>query len=459
MTTCKPLNVAKGTGTLVRPQYAPGLLLEDEDLTSAVDYTRNSMRLMFRSLFGCGVICGLKVSAEFPCGIHRVRVTVASGVALDCSGNPIEVRDATPVEYDWGCATVAGTLWVAVCYVDRCCMPTDVGCSDDESSTKVFRRSLDGYEIRIFECMPECVCSCEKLKERVTTQDPSACCDEHATGTPTTPSPAAVSVPGTPVSTNTVGSGTADSRADDPCNCYKAHNCSECACDCGCSCVVVGKINVVDVAKGTYNVDYSPVRHIRPMLIGAKDCYCPPARGSQEMKSPGQSTQHSFDARGLVDDRIAAVLGSIASRGRRAASLEVSLAQVETDLVTARMLVSKTRRAAEEAEAAGTANAVELKRVAWEAEVAAGNLEAQQKMVARQLEEERVAVAADQSTLARASTERELGLLQAKLSYIDQQVLAASLKGIEAVDLRELTERRSVTADQLLQKTNELVRP
>ena len=53
-----------GSSTLVRPRFSPGLLLRDDDLKVGVDYTRELSRLMFRSLFGCGVICGLKVEAS-----------------------------------------------------------------------------------------------------------------------------------------------------------------------------------------------------------------------------------------------------------------------------------------------------------------------------------------------------------------------------------------------------------
>src|SRR5438874_7512870 len=87
----------RDVSVLERPRYTAGLLLEDTDLTAAVKYTRDMSRLLFRSLFGCGVICGLDVTALLTCNGSKIEVTVASGIALDCSGNPIYVPKAFKV--------------------------------------------------------------------------------------------------------------------------------------------------------------------------------------------------------------------------------------------------------------------------------------------------------------------------------------------------------------------------
>ena len=88
----------RGVSTLVRPRYSPGLLLRDDDLTAGVDYTRDLSRLLFRSLFGCGVVCGLTVSWKENCG--KLVVTVDAGVALTCSGDPIYVPKPVSVTLD-----------------------------------------------------------------------------------------------------------------------------------------------------------------------------------------------------------------------------------------------------------------------------------------------------------------------------------------------------------------------
>src|SRR5690606_16376980 len=112
MKTNKSLPSISGNGSLVRPQYFPGLLLEDEDLTSAVTYTQSIVRLALRSLFGCGVVCGLGVTAAFECERRKVKVTVQKGVALDCLGNLIEIPSAVDLVYDPECEPMPSDLWV-----------------------------------------------------------------------------------------------------------------------------------------------------------------------------------------------------------------------------------------------------------------------------------------------------------------------------------------------------------
>jgi hypothetical protein len=92
-TTMSPdaLITAEGRGSLVRPRFTPGLLLLDEDLTAGVDYTRELSRLLFRNLFGCGVICGLTVTGKEATG-RCLTVDVNCGLALDCVGDPVQVR-------------------------------------------------------------------------------------------------------------------------------------------------------------------------------------------------------------------------------------------------------------------------------------------------------------------------------------------------------------------------------
>ena len=82
---------------LERPRYSPGLILEDSDLTSAVDYTQALSRLLFRNLFGCGVICGLTVKIDTDCGLN---VTVSPGLALDGCGDPLQLPGPVTIAYD-----------------------------------------------------------------------------------------------------------------------------------------------------------------------------------------------------------------------------------------------------------------------------------------------------------------------------------------------------------------------
>jgi hypothetical protein len=262
MTTAKDYVSRCGTGTLERPRYSAGLLLEDNDLTAAVDYTRNMMRLMFRSLFGCGVICGLDVNAELTCNDTKIEVTVGKGVALDCMGNPIEIPKDVPITYDLDCKKPPPSLWVVVCYCEKCCRPRDVSCASDETGHLVKTRIVDGFEVRLYDTRPKCVCSCEPPDKG---QPPaSACCDDD--DTPATAAPAAADSTTTPPP---------DSDLDPSCQCYVDHAEGKCDCDCCCPCVLVGKVTVTDDPLDV-TADATFVRRIRPMLLAYYKCLNPP---------------------------------------------------------------------------------------------------------------------------------------------------------------------------------------
>lgn len=181
MSTVKELvEPKKGTSTLVRPRFSPGLLLQDSDLNSAVDYGRSLLQLMLRNLFGCGVICGYGVTATVDtCNI--LRVTVASGLALDCLGNPIELNTSQTLEVACKCAPdLPCEIWVAIRRRECNSSPREVSCTpEDNTSATVCTRICDGYEIRLFTELPECVCGCAC---KPTSGPPSdGCCSSAST--------------------------------------------------------------------------------------------------------------------------------------------------------------------------------------------------------------------------------------------------------------------------------------
>jgi hypothetical protein len=159
----KPV-IRAGNSSLMRPRFSPGLLLRDDDLNQAVDYTRDLSRLLFRSLVGCGVVCGLKVSTEFKC--EQLVVTVACGVALDCRGDPIHVPDPQQISIDSSCGqTILDEMWVVIRRTEKCCAPRAAACScDDEETPAVCTRERDGYEIRIVQTPPDHACGCIEAK-------------------------------------------------------------------------------------------------------------------------------------------------------------------------------------------------------------------------------------------------------------------------------------------------------
>ncbi|MCV9961724.1 hypothetical protein OIU34_07390 [Pararhizobium sp. BT-229] len=241
-----------GLGTLERPLYSPGLLLEDEDLTSAVDYTRRLTQLMFSSLFGCGVICGLRIiSAEKQCNGSLLKVVVSKGLGLDCFGNPIEVPSDQTVTYDPKCKDFPPEIWVTACYVERHCAPRELSCAYDGGNERAFTRHRAGFEIKLYGRRPDCACSCAK-PEAPPTHDHGDCC-------------------------SSAGESARAASAANPENgdwdCYADHMNGVCSCGRGCNCIVIGKIDLSAEQDGALETalefsDRSMVRQIRPVLMG-----------------------------------------------------------------------------------------------------------------------------------------------------------------------------------------------
>src|SRR3954452_1382938 len=112
ITNNQPLARAKGPSTLARAKFGPGMLLQHDDLEQLSVYTRDLNRLMFRSLFGCGVVCGLVVvTGKTKC--DDLLVTVGCGLALDCSGDPVYVPSPQSIEIEPACiSNETKKLWV-----------------------------------------------------------------------------------------------------------------------------------------------------------------------------------------------------------------------------------------------------------------------------------------------------------------------------------------------------------
>jgi hypothetical protein len=233
----QPLARAKGTSTLVRAKFGPGMLLQHEDLEQVNIYTRELNRLMFRSLFGCGVVCGLVVGTDVKCG--KVSVTVGSGLALDCLGDPIFVPQPQSVVVDEECnPDIPSPLWVVLCGTEKCCAPRTAMCaSDDDEAASVCTRERAGFEIRIMRARPECMCGCK---------------DYEGNDVP-------MGVP------------------DDDCwcanpehPCYQDHYAGKCGCDCkNCDCVLLARLDRIDDDQKhpAWQADHRVRRFIRPMLM------------------------------------------------------------------------------------------------------------------------------------------------------------------------------------------------
>jgi hypothetical protein len=244
------LNTQKGASTIQRAKFGPGMLLQHEDLEQLNWYTRDLSRLLFRSFFGCGVVCGLTVSAKDNCG--NTMVTVAAGVAMNCIGDPIYVqKDVTFAATD-GCDPNNPTpqpLWVWLCSCTKCCGPRTPSCGCDDDSTPACTREVDWYEIHLGADKPECACGCELPSSAAQPQVP-----------PQNPAGAGVGGPNAPA--------TSPCQCADPnSDCYKDHYLGVCGCKCDDSnCVILARLTYEDQKK-TWTTDYSVRRFIRPVLV------------------------------------------------------------------------------------------------------------------------------------------------------------------------------------------------
>jgi hypothetical protein len=213
------------------------MLLHHDDLEQLNTYTRELSRLMFRSLFGCGVICGLAVKTDQKCG--KVFVTVEAGLALDCSGDPVHVPKEQRLSIDEECdPSIPSPLWVVLCGTAKCCAPrTSMCASDEDEAPPVCTRERDGFEIRIVSKLPGCICGCRY-------------------GYPAYPE-------------------TRCKCVDPDLACYRDHYAGKCGCnagdgcDCSCECILLARLD-----KGrtydqdqTWMVDHSVRRFVRPVLM------------------------------------------------------------------------------------------------------------------------------------------------------------------------------------------------
>lgn len=253
-------------GTLERPRYSPGLILEDKDLTAAVDYTRNLNRMLFRNLFGCGVICGLTVGTDRKCGLT---VTIRPGLALDGCGDPVELSRAVEIKLDLKTAEAwekdKKPFWVVLCGKEKYCEPRAVVCDSDEFDHATQQTRIRSHaEVTITRDDPKCVCGCPtRDDERPNAQN----------GNPAV--------------------GGAPAGRDEEDRCQKEHEerveCAEdcgcgSACDCGC-CVLLARVDFDGAER--WAVKHEGIRRlVRPKMVRDRE----PKRADPPAANTGTST-------------------------------------------------------------------------------------------------------------------------------------------------------------------------
>lgn len=260
--------------SLVRPKYSPGLLLQDDDLTAGVNYTRHLSRMMFRTLFGCGVVCGMVVDKPvLKCG--KLTINVGKGMALSCAGDPIEVPATQEIMLDPCSEEIPDTLWIAVKHIETFCEPRAALCPPDEDEPPAAcTRESDGFELRAFAERPPCSCGCKMLPPVPVAAAEAPAAKSKAVTAKAAAKTAkaraeAAAVTGAALEDNTGGSlfneRTRAASNDAPEGCYFPFYDGQCPCaSCDCEWIVLA---VATRKKEAWSVDHSVRRFVRPVLM------------------------------------------------------------------------------------------------------------------------------------------------------------------------------------------------
>jgi hypothetical protein len=242
----KALECKSGMGTLTKARFGAGMLLQHDDLNALSSYTQDLNRLLFRTLLGCGVMCGLVVTLGSAKN-GKFTVSVAEGVALNASGDPIAVTTKQTLELDTQCdAEFPARLWVLLCARYKSCAPRESMCASDDNSPSVATRERYGYEVRVVRELPDGACGHggddALLEEKCRCANPDSSSHKaHYLG-----------------------------NCSSGCDCTEGGSCG-CGCDgggCGCDCVVLARLdNEPKDNKDNWTVTHKVRRFIRPVLI------------------------------------------------------------------------------------------------------------------------------------------------------------------------------------------------
>jgi hypothetical protein len=160
------------TGTLERVNFFNRQLLTASDMTTDQDYFIEKLRRHNRYLHGCGVVCGLVVTAS-PTTAEAWRVNISCGYALGPYGDEIFVGD--PVYFDLskcassgmtspcepgvivaGAAGTSSTVYLAIKYAQCQARPVQVasnGCGCDNDPCQ-YSRVRDSFQIQCLNQLP-----------------------------------------------------------------------------------------------------------------------------------------------------------------------------------------------------------------------------------------------------------------------------------------------------------------
>ena len=110
-----------------RNRYFHGQLLSATDLQDEQTYFRNKQCVHNRLLHGSGIVAGLKVS------IHRDRIRVESGFALDCAGRELCV----PKVVEFRLPTAGKVAYLGLSYLEQAIKATPAMAVKDSSGARL----------------------------------------------------------------------------------------------------------------------------------------------------------------------------------------------------------------------------------------------------------------------------------------------------------------------------------
>jgi hypothetical protein len=430
----------KEPSTLARPIFSPGMLLQHEDLEQLTVYTRELSRLLFRSLFGCGVVCGLLVKAEVD-HCNKVFVTVEAGLALDCSGDPVHVLADKRFALDGICyPDLPKNLWVVLCRTTKNCAPRTSMCADDDdTTTSVCTRERDMFEIRVVSQRPSCVCGCA---------EPSSAASSPPAGTTYS------ALQGSPI----------QPRSQDPClcadpnlDCHKYHYDGTCGCncgggsDCGCGCILLARLDKTEKEPG-WTADHRVRRFIRPVLM--RDPLVEKEEGARTV-----ATQETLYAKELAaaqeDARVAYKVADQRAEAAYKAAYEANAAAEfqanKLALAQSAAAVLKDKKAAEDK---AKRNADRTKAAADKA-ANAGDKTAPEKAAASAeaaVELERATAEAQEAAAEAARTDAEAKEAAAEAERTDAEAKAAGAAASEAAEYGRAADLAVASATEKLER-------
>ena len=159
--------------------FHDGMVVTAGDLDAAMQYPLQMFQILARAYFGCGVVCGLRLTEEAE-GSKTMCAVVQPGVALDCEGLPVQLCEL--VKFDFSaenCEPPEEPKTVCIA-LKRCTVPEDPrgdedDCESSSSTTCQPGRQREGVVLRVFDVdkLPKELCSWRDADERPTPSNDS----------------------------------------------------------------------------------------------------------------------------------------------------------------------------------------------------------------------------------------------------------------------------------------------